>query len=712
MKTRTQTLAILILIAVLGFSAIGTAQVGTWTQKSDMPTVRGGLSTSVVNGKIYAIGGFAGTNASDILATVEVYDPVTDTWIHKSDMLTPRFGLSCSAVNEKIYAIGGWTPMPGASGVRSVDTIEATAAVEEYDPITDTWTKKSELSMPRAYASISVLDGKIYVIGGFRWGPDGETILIKSVEIYDPAIDSWTKKSDMPIARNIGSASVVSAKIYAIGGFLIGPGLSRSDVEEYDSVTDTWLPKARMSTARCCFSTSVVDGRIYAIGGNPTSGSYTPTVEVYNPATDAWIIAADMPEPRSDHSTSVVNGLIYAIGGNVLVKGAVMLSPTVFAYDTGVGIRVTAISLQEGLVTGGGPIAIFGAGFPVDAVVTIGGTPLIDLAVSNIAISGVIPPGIAGEHIISITAPSIDFDVFAGKFFYREPSAVVLSGMTPTNGAQAGGESGSITGGGFQPGATVRIGSGAATDVTVTPTLLTFTIPAGTEGAVDVVVTNPDEQGGILRGAYSYNPFPVLDESFPIKPDEGPLSGGTSITITGQHFIDGAAVEIGGTRVGRLDFLSADELRLQTPAGTAGPQAVTVINPDGQSVTVAEAFTYNPAPTITRILPNAGTLEGGTQIVIRGTGFLLTLQVDVIIGGVQAEIENVLLNGDIVARTPPSQTPGPRDVRVVNRDGRPVGHSPRRLHLQLRASHQNHHPQQRQSERRHQDCDSGQRLPP
>ena len=57
-----------------------------------------------------------------------------------------------------------------------------------------------------------------------------------------------------------------------------------------------------------------------------------------------------------------------------------------------------------------------------------------------------------------IEAPSIDFRVFAAKFIYTAPSAVLVTGLNPTNGAQAGGETGNITGSGFQKGATVRIG--------------------------------------------------------------------------------------------------------------------------------------------------------------------------------------------------------------------------------------------------------------
>jgi hypothetical protein len=69
-----------------------------------------------VNGKIYAIGGCTGM--ANVFPTVEEYDPATDTWTKKADMPTARELLSTTAVDGKIYAIGGdmtgfpWTPTP------------------------------------------------------------------------------------------------------------------------------------------------------------------------------------------------------------------------------------------------------------------------------------------------------------------------------------------------------------------------------------------------------------------------------------------------------------------------------------------------------------------------------------------------------------------------------------------------------------------------
>ena len=69
----------------LGISWVAFAEQDRWTRKADMPTARYGLSSSVVDGKIYAIGGT--TDWQDIaLAVVEEYDPATDTWSRKANM--------------------------------------------------------------------------------------------------------------------------------------------------------------------------------------------------------------------------------------------------------------------------------------------------------------------------------------------------------------------------------------------------------------------------------------------------------------------------------------------------------------------------------------------------------------------------------------------------------------------------------------------------
>ncbi len=268
-----------------------------------MPTPRRWLSTSVVDGKIYAIGGWNGVQGSPSHSAVEEYDQETDTWTKKADMPTARSYLSASAVDGKIYAIGGWT------------RANTQSSVEEYDPATDTWTKKADMPIGRYHSAICAVNGKIYAIGGF-----GLPTLQLMVEEYDPATDRWVRKADMPTARIQLSACAVNGKIYAIGGIswdgAQGPALSA--VEEYDPSTDTWTKKADMPMPTYNHAATVVNGKIYVMGGE--SGSWAvetilSTIMKYDPATDTWTKEGDMRVPRTAMSASVVDGRIYVIGG-------------------------------------------------------------------------------------------------------------------------------------------------------------------------------------------------------------------------------------------------------------------------------------------------------------------------------------------------------------------------------------------------------------
>ena len=55
--------------------------------------------------------------------------------------------------------------------------------------------------------------------------------------------------------------------------------------------------------------------------------------------------------------------------------------------------------------------------------------------------------------------------------------------------------------------------------------------------------------------------------------------------------------------------------------GDAGAVTVTVTNPGGQSGSLASAFTYILAPTVSSVSPNSGPLAGGTAVTITGTNF-------------------------------------------------------------------------------------------
>jgi N-acetylneuraminic acid mutarotase len=159
-------------------------------------------------------------------STVEVYDPKTNTWATRADTPTPRSHMTVSAVGTKIYAIGGAARIvAGRSG-------EWLALLEVYDSATDRWARAADLPTPRVVPSSSVVDGRIYVMGGeFHRGKTSSTEellrttrTLSVVEVYDPASGRWTRGADLATSRGWFSTSVLNGKVYVVGGRSLAPG--------------------------------------------------------------------------------------------------------------------------------------------------------------------------------------------------------------------------------------------------------------------------------------------------------------------------------------------------------------------------------------------------------------------------------------------------------------------------------------------------------
>ena len=299
--------------------------VKQWMPRTEMPTARFNFGTCVVDGKVFAIGGEVDKFGDTSIATVEMYDPKTDTWERKADMPTTRAGVSTLVVDGKIYAIGGGKGKKDQVGDGWVHSGKLLPTIEMYDPVTDTWTQKADMPVPRCSNSTCIVDGKIYIIGGVA--ANGKQGRLDSVDIYDPATDTWTKGKSMNHARGGASVSVVNGKIYVMGG--VGwpqipnhPGPFLSSVEVFNPETNHWKEIAEMPTPKGFHTASVINGKIYVIGGGFRGNGqfeYLSTVEVYDPETDRWTQEPDMPIGKWGHRAEVINENIYIFGGNSAV---------------------------------------------------------------------------------------------------------------------------------------------------------------------------------------------------------------------------------------------------------------------------------------------------------------------------------------------------------------------------------------------------------
>ena len=277
----------------------GSAAVpGTWGEGAPMPTARTEVTSAVVDGVIYVIGGFRATGGNTDV--VEAYDTAGDSWSVQTPLPQNLDHAGAAAVGDKVYVVGGYISL--FQGTIS-------AATYEYDPVADTWTARAPMPLARAAAATVLVDGIIYVLGGV--GPQ-ETIPLA----YNPASNSWTQLAPIAAAREHLTASVVDGKIYVIGGRQ-NVTENVDTVEVYDPATDTWQTLAPIPTARGGLASGELAGRVHVVGGEDLSpgGATFSEHEVYDPASASWQSALPLPTARHGLTAQVVSNKLYVLGG-------------------------------------------------------------------------------------------------------------------------------------------------------------------------------------------------------------------------------------------------------------------------------------------------------------------------------------------------------------------------------------------------------------
>ncbi len=112
---------------------------------------------------------------------------------------------------------------------------------------------------------------------------------------------------------------------------------------------------------------------------------------------------------------------------------------------------------------------------------------------------------------------------------------------------------------------------------------------------------------------------------------------------------------------------SDTQITAVSPAGS-GTVDVRVTTPGGTTVTSnADRFTYVPAPIVTSVSPNTGSVLGGTTVTITGTGFTGASQV--LFGTVPASSFTVNSDTKITAVSPVPVGSGTVDVKVTTPGG-------------------------------------------
>jgi N-acetylneuraminic acid mutarotase len=317
-------------LVISAFSSVSASESDlvedSWNTKAPMNQARADLGAVVVDGKIYAIGGYTARDRYpfDLVDTNECYDPVTDTWTVLAPMPTPRIGFAIVALQGKIYCMGGYSfdeqGQSVSSGVNEIYDIATNSwTVKEmplelslvgqvvngqifvmsftgyelymYDPVSDVWTSKAPMSLwDGSVNRLVAVDDKLIVI--FNCGVKAPEMsmsidpLVKAVMIYDPQTDTWSERRGTDTFYGssffaVGATTGVYApqKIYLING---------AETIVYDLKSDTWSTAKTMHTERYFFAMVVLDDVLYIIGGEDVSESQ-PNFPIAVSSTEQYV---------------------------------------------------------------------------------------------------------------------------------------------------------------------------------------------------------------------------------------------------------------------------------------------------------------------------------------------------------------------------------------------------------------------------------------
>lgn len=306
-------------VTILDPLPLSPEPIGNWTSLGPAPDLLLDPASATVGDKLYMVGG---KTSSGHTLDAYVYDPFGDSW---STIPSPPFddaveNAAAVSYNDKLYVFGGSTgPFSGARNYAAY-----------YDPTTSSWTTISS-PMPTARGGLTaqVLDDRIYVIGGM----DDNGASLNTVEIFDPATETWTTGPSLQTRRDNPGSAVLDGKIYIVGGRTRqsnGSGVTHATMEVLASSSSTeWSYVASMTTARRTMTVGTISGRLQVIGGE------SPVVSVneeYNPETDTWRDLMDIEVGRHGAAGGTIRGKIYIAGGGPTGGTSFTDQVEVFAY--------------------------------------------------------------------------------------------------------------------------------------------------------------------------------------------------------------------------------------------------------------------------------------------------------------------------------------------------------------------------------------------
>ncbi|CEF69145.1 Kelch-like protein diablo [Strongyloides ratti] len=236
-------------------------------------------------GYLFAVGGKIYVNGKwDSALEFCRYDKVNGYWIEMDTCLeSPRYDHDVSVIDDKMFIVGG------------NNFKKDKYSIIGYDFPSEKFFKIENTVNDYIYQHSNIVKSNIiYVVGGYNHGQS------RLMHRFDPRIGKLETLS-FPSSPHLYSSTVLHGeRIYCIGGKqnTKDTSLPFHHNEVYDIRSNKWIHMTPMPTSRCGCGGSVIGNEIFVFGGATKNGGTLKIVEKYNIFQDKWKTVKPMSEER------------------------------------------------------------------------------------------------------------------------------------------------------------------------------------------------------------------------------------------------------------------------------------------------------------------------------------------------------------------------------------------------------------------------------
>ncbi|XP_076157842.1 PKHD1 like 1, tandem duplicate 1 [Alosa pseudoharengus] len=290
---------------------------------------------------------------------------------------------------------------------------------------------------------------------------------------------------------------------------------------------------------------------------------------------------------------------------------------------------VTGISPSQGSSNLGTVLTISGSGFDdTNATVWIGHTECTVTQVTDTQVTCSVGPAPAGTYPVILSLPGLGQARYQGDQPFNITSQLSVSSVSPIAGSLTGGTVLTVEGFGFGWGTEVTIGSETCEVLEVNLHMVTCRVPPGSLGAQSVTVTVGD-MSQVASQTFNYSDG-LTATITSISPQTTSVSGHRLLVVMGTNFgVRGndtlvfvgqrqcEVVEWNTTAITCiLPFLPPAMYEVNVQIGNLGFPTVSA----GVNATVQYVL------EVSSVTPLLGSLYGGSQLTISGSGFSANLE--------------------------------------------------------------------------------------